>query len=376
MEKRSHAKLKTLSIKGFKTIDNVDSLEFKDLNVLIGPNGSGKSNLISFFRMLSQMVTSPGQLQRFVETGGRANSFLHNGSNATREIECQIDVEAQQGLNSYRFRLAYAANDTLLFVEEACRFVKNGTKPGKWEILADGQRESAMSTSGELKPVPAAIRSMMRRFVAFQFHNTSEFSRMKKYWPKHDNKYLKEDGGNIAPILYRLQEKYPKNYLIITDILRQILPFFIDFELAPDESDNLYLSWREKDSDCIFGAHQASDGMLRAISLVTLLCMPNDETNNMLPSLIVLDEPELGLHPSAVDIIAGLIKSLSRKRQVIIATQSPQFLDCFDVDNIIVTERKDKSSTYSRLSEEKLKSWLEDYSLSALWYSNLFGGKP
>jgi predicted ATPase len=163
-----------------------------------------------------------------------------------------------------------------------------------------------------------------------------------------------------------------RHYTIIVDTLRQILPFFADFNLIPNEKDKVYLQWREIDSDYILGAHQASDGMLRAIALVTLLCLPE----NMLPSLILLDEPELGLHPSAIEIVAGLIKSLSRKRQIIIATQSPQLLDCFDADNVVVAERKNRASSFKWLSEDELKSWLEDYSLSALWYSNLFGGKP
>jgi predicted ATPase len=322
--------------------------------------------------MLSQMMASPGQLQLFIGAGGDANSFLHYGSSATKEIECQLEFGTEKGQNSYRFRLGHAARDTLLFLEEACRFVKTETSPGRWEEFEVGGRESALATNATLKPTPAAIRLMLREFIAFQFHNTSEFSRMKNFWSVTDNMELKADGGNIAPIIFRLQCDHLRHYTIIVDTLRQILPFFADFNLIPNEKDKVYLQWREIDSDYILGAHQASDGMLRAIALVTLLCLPE----NMLPSLILLDEPELGLHPSAIEIVAGLIKSLSRKRQIIIATQSPQLLDCFDADNVVVAERKNRASSFKWLSEDELKSWLEDYSLSALWYSNLFGGKP
>jgi predicted ATPase len=132
------------------------------------------------------------------------------------------------------------------------------------------------------------------------------------------------------------------------------------------------LQWRERRTDAIFSSYQASDGTLRAMALVALLLRPETE----LPDIIILDEPELGLHPYAMNIIAGLIQSISHRTQIIIATQSPFLIDCFQPEDIIVVERKNRESIFHRLEPEKLQDWLEDYSLSELWHKNVIGGRP
>ena len=180
------------------------------------------------------------------------------------------------------------------------------------------------------------------------------------------------DGSNLAPFLYRLQRKEGKSYQRIVETLRLILPFFVDFYLEPD-SGHVLLAWRETESDQIFTASQAADGMLRAIALVTLLLQP-EET---LPNLLILDEPELGLHPYAINIIGGLIRAVSEKTQVIVATQSPAFVDCFEPGDIVVVEREGRESVFRRLENSAaLQEWLKEYSLSELWQKNVFGGRP
>lgn len=152
---------------------------------------------------------------------------------------------------------------------------------------------------------------------------------------------------------------------------RQILPFFRDFFLEQD-GPSIPLRWAEKDTDMVFGAAQASDGMLRAIALVSLLLQPVEH----LPSVIILDEPELGLHPYAISIIAGLLKSVSIHRQVILATQSTAFIDCFDPDDIVIVERKGRESLFTRPKWESLSEWVDTYSIAELWEKNVLGGRP
>jgi len=148
-------------------------------------------------------------------------------------------------------------------------------------------------------------------------------------------------------------------------------PFIEDFVLEPDYSGkNIRLGWKEYDKDFEFSADQLSDGTLRAIALTTLLLQPN------LPNLICIDEPELGLHPNAINVLADLLKKASTKAQIIVSTQSPALIDNFEMENIIVSDRINGSSQFRRLQEKEYENWLEEYSLSQLWESNLIGGKP
>ena len=205
----------------------------------------------------------------------------------------------------------------------------------------------------------------------YQFHNTSYTARMRNSWDVYDNRWLKEDAANLAPVLHRLREMDGRSYQRIVDTIRLILPFFSDFELEV-EYGSLLLNWRERNSDLVFSASQASDGMLRVMALVTLLLQPD----YALPDVLILDEPELGLHPYAVNIIGGLIRAASESTQVIVATQSTALVDCFEPGDIVVVERDGRSSTFAHLEAESLSEWLEDYSLSELWEKNVIGGRP
>ena len=215
------------------------------------------------------------------------------------------------------------------------------------------------------------ILRILRRFVVYQFHDTSATARIRTKWHMHDHRYLKEDAANIAPVLLRLKEADGRCYQRIVDTLRLILPFFSEFELAPDNG-HVLLMWRERDSDQVFDVSQASDGMLRVMALVTLLLQPEEN----LPDVLMLDEPELGLHPYAITVIGGLIRAISTKTQVMVATQSTALVDCFEPEDIVVVEREDGRSAFRRLDASFLENWLRDHSLSELWEKNVIGGRP
>ena len=155
------------------------------------------------------------------------------------------------------------------------------------------------------------------------------------------------------------------------DNIRLILPFFSDFELVNDYG-HMLLAWRERDSDQVFDASQASDGMLRVIALVSVLLQPEDT----LPDVLILDEPELGLHPYAIEIVGGLIGAASKSIQVILATQSAALVNCFEPEDIVVMEREGRTSVFRHLDPERLGEWLDDYSLAELWEKNVLGGQP
>jgi predicted ATPase len=157
-----------------------------------------------------------------------------------------------------------------------------------------------------------------------------------------------------------------------------IAPYIRDFVVEPQAANAQYvmLRWTDRSGD-IFGPHQLSDGTIRAIALITALLQPEE----MMPSIMLFDEPELGLHPAAIGIVAGLLKMAALERQVIVATQSPILIREYDPEDIIVVERTEDQrgrgeSTFVRLEREPLETWLEDFDLGELYEKNVTRGYP
>jgi predicted ATPase len=365
--------LTQFELKGFRSIASAD-LSFGAVNVLIGPNGAGKSNLIAFFRMLAFMLSGPGGLARYVGQAGGATSLLHNGPKVTERIEARLVLETELGTNEYEFALAYASGDALYFDQERCRFSAKGRSANpRWIDFGVGHSTPKLleAPQAAAQKTQRTILSLLRGMQVYQFHDTSTGARVKQRGFIDDDRYLRADAGNLAPFLFRLRNHHSPYYHRVVETLRQIAPFFDDFLLEP-EGDSVLLRWRAVQSDIVFGPHQMSDGTLRAVALLTLLLQPP----TLLPSMIVIDEPELGLHPFAVRVIAGLVHSAAVERQCLVATQSPQFLDEFDVGEVIIVERAGQSSHLRRLTQDEYNEWLREYSLSELWDMNVLGGRP
>ena len=359
-------RLTNINVSGYKSIRALDSFDPGNLTVLVGANGAGKSNFLSFFRLMHDMLSSPGELQLHIGKNGGANTILHDGAATTQELDVDIRLEGG-GAAEYAFRLAGAAGDTLIFSGE--RFRVWGRQDGPtsgWAELGAGHRESMLPHE-----MAGPIRRFFERCPVFQLHNTSMTSRLRMKWPVHDNQCLKEDAGNLAPFLLRLREDERAYYDRILGTVRQVAPFIADFVLEP-EHDSLMLRWREVGSDLVFNASQAPDGLIRAISLIALLLQPERD----LPPVVIVDEPELGLHPYAITVVAGLLHAASHHAQVLVATQSSAMLDHFDPEHIVVVDRVGRESRFKRLDPEGLKGWLEDYSIAELWEKNVIGGRP
>lgn len=376
MHERNHlsmVKLTNITLSGYKSIEHM-SLDLGPLNVLIGPNGAGKSNFVSFFKLLNEMMG--GRLQDFIGTSGGADSLLFYGKKTTPSVEAVLTFKTESGENKYSLRLAHAAGETFIFTDETVEFRREG-HPGTPvpRSLGAGHRETRLHEETEEGDLTArSIRYLLNNCRVFQFHDTSDTSKMRGSVYIHENRFLRSDAGNIAAILYKLRETEERVYHVIIQTIRQVVPRFDDFVLEPMKLNvnNMLLNWHEKDSDVTFGPHQFSDGSLRAMALITLLLQPRAD----LPSVIVIDEPELGLHPHAMVVVASLIKAAACHCQIVIATQSTCLLDQFEAEDVIVVDRDDRKSVFKRLTEEDLTEWLEEYSLSELWEKNVLGGGP
>ena len=373
--------LDRIQLSGYKSIKEMD-LELGKLNVFIGANGAGKSNLISLFKLFNHLLSN--NLQQYIAASGFADAILYYGSKRTPQISTTFYFTTLSGKNVYHMRLVNAAQDTLIFADEAISFSRDGIE-GQAPIvsLGAGHRESKLLDEEQIistanpkfnQKTARVIKSIMQRWRVYHFHDTSNEAKIKKQGYINDNRYLRNDGGNLAAFLYQMQQTDQKYYKRILTTLKSVIPFLGDFVLAPNAINPEYiiLNWREQDidTDTVFGPNQLSDGTLRLMALITLLLQPHP------PELIVIDEPELGLHPYAISVLAALLKTVSRQTQIIVSTQSVTLVDQLEPEHIVVVDRVDDQSVFKRLNEQDLGSWLDDYSLGELWEKNVLRGRP
>lgn len=361
------AALKSIAIRGYKSIED-QALELSELNVVIGANGSGKSNLIGLFRFLEQVVTR--NLQPHVGDEGGADRFLFHGRKRTKEIQ----LEFRFGENGYDLTLAPAVGDTLTIRREAAHFY-GFERTDDYEVgLARGARESQLELEARDPQARIAryVYQAVSRWRVHHFHDTSNSAAVKKTADLDDNRVLRPDAENLAPFLLQLRDAIPDSYRQIVQHIRLVAPFFDDFVLEPSKrsSRKIKLEWRQKGSRAYFDAFSLSDGTLRFICLATVLLQPDP------PPLILIDEPELGLHPFAIRVLADLIKAAATNGQLLIATQSVTLLNQLSVQDIIVAEHDTVRTTFSRPNSKALKAWLKNYAVGELWEKNLLGGRP
>jgi predicted ATPase len=366
------ARLLSIRIAGWKSIPNIEpKLELGPINVLIGANGSGKSNFVSFIKLMNELVGE--RLQTYIGQSGGADSVLHFGSKTTPRIEADLEFESDSTRIRYTITMTYAAPDSLWISEEWLVPVISG--PKEITISLGSHRESHLrQQADQCDESVKTVRALLDRCLVFHFHDTSDSSKIRQTGYIEANQQLYSDAGNLAAMLYLYKQAKPMVYRRIVSTIRHIMPAFEDFVLEPQRLNpkNILLHCKQKGSEYLFGPHQLSDGTLRAMALITLFLQPGED----FPTLIVVDEPELGLHPHAIEIITGLIRAASLKTQVILTTQSTTFLEHFDPGEIIVVNSRHGSSHFRRLNAEELKYWLKDYSVGQLWEKNVLGGGP
>ncbi len=360
-----------IRIQGFRSLADVELAGIPKAAVLIGANGSGKSNFIRFFEMLSWMLGSR-RLGEFVERQGGADDQLFGGSERSPRIDATVTMRTEAGRNDYRFALAHAHPDRFIFTEEAFRFShKDFDTEAGWQYLGSSHPEAKI-VEAQSNTTARVIVNLLRNCAVYQFHDTSDTSDFKKRWDAEDNDYLRSHGGNLAAVLHRLEREDVKRFELICRHVGRVLPVFDRFQIE-ESYGKVLLRWKAKGTDKTFGAHLTSDGSLRFFALVTLLNLPPE----MLPDVLLLDEPELGLHPVAIALVGGMIKALAEERQVIVATQSPLLVDAFGLDEIFVLDLQDGRTEFRKLKPDDYRVWLDDsFTSGELWQKNLLGGRP
>ena len=353
--------MKSILIKGYKSIKD-QTIALRPINIMIGANGSGKSNLLSFFALVRNLYAR--NLQAYVSLNGGMDAFLFQG----RKVTEQMSIKMTFPTNAYSFVLT-AGQDKFIVTEEKLWYANNPYAPDAYDISSFGAESNL-----QYNTIPRAeyIRNYIRELQKYHFHDTGEKSPFTNTSNVETGiHYLYPRGENIAAFLYGIRKNNAIVYNRIVRTIQSVAPYFHDFMLNPDTEGNVALQWEDK-YGVVYGVHDLSDGTIRFIALATLFLQPR------LPQTIIIDEPELGLHPFAIAKLAGMIKSASERGcQVIAATQSTDLIGHFQPEDIITVDQKNGESVYNRLSAEQLGEWLDDYTLDDLWKRNIItGGQP
>lgn len=354
--------LSRLILNGYKSIEQCD-INLTKLNVLIGANGAGKSNFIGFFRLISRILDE--QLQVTVGLEGGPDALLHFGRKKTESMTADLRF----GGNGYNFSLVPTQDNRMMFQKEALWW----NVRGDWRPMS-GHFESYAESQKDKTAIYNYVVPTMRGWLLYHFHDTSKTALVKQIHGINDNIYLREDARNLAAFLYRLKHHHEAHYKRIVKTIQLVAPYFGDFYLRPmvDNNEKIQLEWTEQGQDIPFTASALSDGTLRFMCLATLLLQPDEFT----PNTILIDEPELGLHPYAITVLGSLMRSASQKHQLIISTQSVELVNEFEIEDLIVVDKKGGASTFTRPDRESFVSWLDEYSLGELWKKNILGGRP
>lgn len=355
--------IKEIQIKNYKSIKN-QKVRLSNINILIGGNGVGKSNFISVFRLLKDIVNK--NLESFVINKGGANKILYLG----RKISKEIEISIVSNNNKYSCWLIPNENNNLLYFNNEMVSFKINIGKKEWydEIILN--RTTVTKIYDKNTQVARYTSKEFSNFNIYHFHDTSSSAGVKQFCDVYDNRYLNPDASNLAAYLYLLQQKHHNIFLRIEDTLKIIAPYFKQFNLVVNELNNqIQIEWNEYNSDVLYNTHDFSDGTLRMLCLITLFLQPNP------PQVIIIDEPELGLHPQAIQLLASIIESVSDRIQIIIATQSVTLINQFLPENIIIADRIDNETVLKNLNDQELGAWLENYTIGELWEKNVIGGR-
>jgi len=360
-----------ISVKGFKSIASA-KVELRPINVIIGPNGSGKSNFIGLFDFLHDI--REGHLNDYVRKAGGAEQLFHFGSKVTSEI--QISISFHREVNKYKLTMKPTTDDNLYPTDEQTYFwdKKSYQRPFIESLSSrENGREAGISDPSSQR-IARWVRNRLGSWRLYHVHDTSDTSPLRKTAKLNDNAFLRPNGSNLSAFLYLLQQKHPDTYSLIRRTVQMVAPFFDDFQLIPDplSEKDIRLAWKHKKTDDYFGVASLSDGTLRFMALATLFLQPD----KYCPSVILVDEPELGLHPYAITTLASLVKQASQNTQVILSTQSSLLLDHFQPEDVLVSDLIENTTQFTRLDSSTLELWLENYSLGQLWEKNELGGRP
>jgi predicted ATPase len=388
-----------IKIEGFRSIKETE-LSLNPLTVLIGPNGSGKSNFMDLLSLIAE--ASYGHLAEGMANRGGFDNVCFKGDPGDIFVEFRFKPEGifQEERTSVRFRLKlkrFGSYPRVWFeqIEKApdqyhtsplqlmrrdkdgCEFrsIKTGISEDLEEKALESESELAIFQvkDKDKYPTPYKLLRLLQEWAFYRDINVGPNAPIRQPDLVRPTVRLVADGGNLASVLYSIQQQHPATWKEIEEILETVYSDFHSITFPPEGGDGkVLLRWWERpfEKKSGFSAGLLSDGTLKLLCLLAILKSPDP------PPMICIDEPELGLHPDWIKLVAELLISAATRTQVIIATHSPQLVSKLEPDSIIVANKSGGATKFQHLDSGELSKWLEEFSLGELWMAGHFGGRP
>jgi len=374
-----------------------EKIELQPLNVLIGTNASGKSNLIEAMGVLK---ATPTDLVAPIRQGGGISDFLWKGEKGTPTAKIEAILDYPERTMPLRYQISFTAvGQRLEVVDEAIedKAPRNSSESvpffyyryDDWgrpiiNVIEDNEQQtrklghlrrkniipdqSILSQRKDPERYPE-LSYLGNKFADIGLYRNWQTGREAVFrkaqqtdLPEHP---LLEDGGNLGLVLNNLQYQLGSR-----QIIEKLQSFY---EAAEELSIKIYggtvqIFIRETGLTLPIPATRLSDGTLRYLFLIALLLDPTP------PPLICIEEPEIGLHPDILPVVAEMLIEASQRTQLIVTTHSDALVSALSPESVLICDRDDRGSHLRRLDPERLKKWLENYSLGDLWRSGEIGG--
>ena len=398
-----------IKIEGFRSFKKVE-LEMPRLAVLIGPNGGGKSNFVDLLMLMAEAgngelavgVNKRGGFRNiafgFEPTGEVLVEFSFKGlrdpASEMEPLPPLITLAKKPFDITYRVTLRGLGVNFRVWEEQlhqvsvdpeqiTFEIDRDATRTlFKWRIISQEGEEpksvedvelaiSQVKDANKFRP-PYAVFQELRQWAFYRDIDVGPESPVRQPVLIRPATRLLSDGTNLSSVFFTIQQEHPDDWDDILGILKTAYPDFVKLTVPAGGGDGkVHLRWFERPNEKQgLSANLLSDGTLKLLCLVAILKSPNP------PPLICIDEPELGLHPDWIELVAELMQDAATRTQVIVATHSPQIVAKLDPDQVIVTEKVEAETHLTQLKTRDLEKWLKDFSLAELWLSGEIGGRP
>lgn len=396
-----------IKIEGFRSFKKVE-LNLEPLSVLIGPNGGGKSNFMDLLALLAE--AGSGQLANGILKRGGFHDIAF-GFDTSGEM--RVELRFKELLHPWRLALQASGKKLDVVFRMVARAFGTGVQVTEELVRQESAEEPALSEemvrrglvgsvfkgwseSGGLvteersgvSPIELAITqvrdpakypaasAVLKKLGEWAFYRDVDVgvqSAVRQPATIRPETRLLPDGSNLSSVFHEIQQEHSDDWADILEIFKTAYPEFVKLTVPASGGDGkVILRWFERPFERQGGlsANLLSDGTLKLLCLVAIL------KNPVPPPLICIDEPEVGLHPDWIELVAELMQSAAARTQLIVATHSPQIVAKLDPEQVIVTEKHDGETHLTRLNGKELEKWLDEFNLSDLWLAGHIGGRP
>ena len=377
---QSSGRFGRLSIRGFRRLLDV-SLELRPLTVLIGANGCGKTSVLDVLNLLSN--SAQGRLGPAVSEMAGLGSVLTYDRAPELKLGLSFNSSVGEMLGYHLVLeprgLGFAIREESMGSPiEPSQIAASDARVDfydvRGELVESGSRRGLLETALSQVPKslhgPEEFRETLAGSTFYQGISVGVRSPVRLPQQLGPAQLPGRDGEDLVSCLYSMRESHPERFEAVEDTLRVAFPRFKRLEFPPVAAGTVGLGWRDNDSTKTFYAHQLSPGTLRFLWLTALLQSPG------LPALILLDEPEVSLHPEMVSLMVDQFREASFRSQLVIATQSDSLIRFLEPKEVVVCDSDEGAmTTLTRADELDLEEWLKEYSLDELWRNGRLGAR-